>query len=678
MFCPKCGAWMGGDLAALFCCKCGQNLPSSSSPSTSNSQFREGKNTPTELTATQSALQGARGQLPRKETPSFHAYRKTKGKEWKSRVSTPKEDKPLDVIITIGLLEWSAIEQKLKAKRGQRLALRVSTIDPCGTILEKAQKKWKDYQPDSYTETEYVLTYPNGKSARFMPGTFEFFNLKWYKEEIGKEYKRLVFYLCTPDDYLVSENSLEDFYETPAKKQSNDDLDVYDFLTEETQFVGNISDELNLLTTPTAIPTTPTTTQAGSSKQGDDEVQASMHNQCEKMDTKSFQEEVKQLGKLFQEGVESTLVPAIRRRKIWLDTTFKLKRAFENGIKPFTVQFIGEEVVDAGGPQKEFFTVLFEDVKRYLLCSGDGVTYMFLHDIEKLQNCDSHMFGTLVGLALLQECSGPRYFMPCVVAKMLNAPPIKPNRENLPDYEVKEKLDELLSAEDEEDFQGMMNAFTERFSFGITKSTVKMGEREQFAENITQHFCLSACHEEMQDFRKGLDVHGLLRILENNYEESKSEFLIPKSQTASEVLLLFKVLNFTKTDGGDGKSIGRRELEEDIYFNFTNLVETLEHRGHIEVNTIEIDDKGGGKESTRKISVEDVIQFCTGSKYVTPALKGTGTLNFDHSGKYGALVANTCSVLLTFPVIDRYTKSAEDFVTQVVNDICSQNGFGMV
>ena len=154
---------------------------------------------------------------------SFQSYKKSKGTEWKARVTkkTDEKDTGQDVVITLGLLEWSEQALCLKQKRGQRLALRVNTRDPYMTILDKAEKKWKDYNSDSYSETEYILTYSNGKCAQFMPGTFQFFDLKKYKEEVGKEFRCIVFYLCTLKDHLLAENKEIDFEQDsePPTKQ---------------------------------------------------------------------------------------------------------------------------------------------------------------------------------------------------------------------------------------------------------------------------------------------------------------------------------------------------------------------------------------------------------------------------------------------------------------------------
>ena len=75
-----------------------------------------------------------------------------------------------------------------------------------------------------------MLVFENGKQAQFLPGTVEFFNLERYHEEIGKDYKRIVLYLCTTTDIKSadksqqegnsseSEMSVDGFQPRPGKK----------------------------------------------------------------------------------------------------------------------------------------------------------------------------------------------------------------------------------------------------------------------------------------------------------------------------------------------------------------------------------------------------------------------------------------------------------------------------
>ena len=47
-----------------------------------------------------------------------------------------------------------------------------------------------------------MLLYDNGNEALFMPGqTQEFFVLSEYREELERDYRRIVLFLCTEKNY---------------------------------------------------------------------------------------------------------------------------------------------------------------------------------------------------------------------------------------------------------------------------------------------------------------------------------------------------------------------------------------------------------------------------------------------------------------------------------------------
>ena len=130
--------------------------------------------------------------------------------------------------IAIGLLEWK--EKRLKPARGKRIALRVSNNAPYTEILSKAVKKWKAYHSDLYIEDEeYLLVFESGKQAQFTPGTVEFFTLSRYQEEIGKDYKRIVLYLCSQMDVNSAErgyDSTDDEYSAEEDKEKRAKLQI--------------------------------------------------------------------------------------------------------------------------------------------------------------------------------------------------------------------------------------------------------------------------------------------------------------------------------------------------------------------------------------------------------------------------------------------------------------------
>lgn len=133
--------------------------------------------------------------------------RKVSSKKNKKAKCTKGKDLNQEVVIFIGLMEWSEEVSNLKPKRGKRLALKVLRDAPYKVLLEKAVEKWKSYNSNLYEEGEdYVLLLDNGQEALFLPGPGkEFFSLHRYQEEVGKDFKRITLYLCTAREFYHSQ-----------------------------------------------------------------------------------------------------------------------------------------------------------------------------------------------------------------------------------------------------------------------------------------------------------------------------------------------------------------------------------------------------------------------------------------------------------------------------------------
>lgn len=93
-----------------------------------------------------------------------------------------------EVVVFIGLMEWSEEELNLKPKRGKRLALKVSRDAPYKVLCDKAVDKWKAYNSNLYNEDEeHVLLLDSGKEALFLPGSAkEFFPCIGTKRKLAK------------------------------------------------------------------------------------------------------------------------------------------------------------------------------------------------------------------------------------------------------------------------------------------------------------------------------------------------------------------------------------------------------------------------------------------------------------------------------------------------------------
>ena len=107
------------------------------------------------------------------------------------------------------------------------MALVVSSMEPYAHMREKAVKKWKDFHSNCFNEEDdYMLLLENGKEALFLPGSYqEFFLLKRYHEELGKDYK-IILYLCTRTDYEKFEAEEEDMEDVDEESLTSPSTDI--------------------------------------------------------------------------------------------------------------------------------------------------------------------------------------------------------------------------------------------------------------------------------------------------------------------------------------------------------------------------------------------------------------------------------------------------------------------
>ena len=314
------------------------------------------------------------------------------------------------------------------------------------------------------------------------------------------------------------------------------------------------------------------------------------------------------------------------------------------------------------------------------MCSGRESKFTLVHDIEKLRNGDFLLLGNLIGLSIICGCAGPRCFIPGVVSKLFTREQeVQFTILDVPDIEIQTKLEELQSTACEDSFQACLQSFPERFDAGITRHSIKFEDKSMFIQTICEHFCVSRCLEELQDLAKGIDILGLYSILAEHYDEAKTEFIICGKTKSKDVIAIFGEINYTEVVENDPLTHELRDKEEDIYYNFSNFIETLEFEDLKLPTVIQIDEDVEMNAETT-ISLNDVVRFCTGSKFVMPAMKKQGIIAFTHPDEFcqgKRIVAYTCTYKLVFPVTERYCGSSEDFCKNFCDDIASAPGFGI-
>eukprot|EP00112_Aurelia_sp_Birch-Aquarium-sp1_P023515 Seg7030.4 transcript_id=Seg7030.4/GoldUCD/mRNA.D3Y31 product="hypothetical protein" protein_id=Seg7030.4/GoldUCD/D3Y31 len=166
-----------------------------------------------------------------KKAMTFDEFHKSKTSKASHRNLTPGYEKKKmrkideDVTITIGRKHF--IDGKLKNVWGKRLPIKVPKSASCSVILGKALSKWKAFDRNFDDKVEHLLVYDDGGSAQFMPGSFkEFFKLSTYRDELGKDYKRITLFLCPLMDHLACEGVLDGIF---VESDENDQESLCDF-----------------------------------------------------------------------------------------------------------------------------------------------------------------------------------------------------------------------------------------------------------------------------------------------------------------------------------------------------------------------------------------------------------------------------------------------------------------
>ena len=257
--------------------------------------------------------------------------------------------------------------------------------------------------------------------------------------------------------------------------------------------------------------------------------------------------------------------------------------------------------------------------------------------------------------------------------KLLGFPDCYCKVEDVPDVEVRAKLQQIESCSDESHFISIMDSFPERYDCGYLTYMPPFSERKELVRKIAHHCIVSSNIEEIQQFARGLSVYGLLDILKENTDEAKKLLMFDENVMNSENVKTLFVPHFSK----DEKFVS---VEEDIIFNFFNFLDEVGNGKIKGVQTIDLtsmEDNLCGvdlKNVEKVIKLPDVLQFLTGYRHCSRF-----TLKIDiffQHNKKGRLSVNTCNYEFHIPVNSRY--SGTDFTNNIVHDILNSPGFGQV
>lgn len=365
---------------------------------------------------------------------TFGQYRSEKGSQWKNITSGKSKLKDSkqgdDVVIFIGMLKLK--DSEMKPIRGKRLSLRVSKNDDAVTIRIKAENKWKGYYPNLYDKEDfYELTYECGSVIKTLPGTEEPFKLSRYKEELGKDYKRISLYLCSESDIKVkaridelNDDSSEDgYYESDTKtfevhlETDNEvthstflkkDLDVPKAAEEdEEEDYGDYEVEKFF---ETALDTT--------SKASTPEEITLTVNELTTEEVTILANDCKTFEELSKEKPPNLVLIQRTKNKFW-STLFRNEIDFSK--QSIRVVFAGESAVDEGGPFREFLRLSMKYFSvAPAMIFGPPTECLFTADTNSCFQKKYFLLGQLCAVSIFYINRGPECIHPSLVKSLFN------------------------------------------------------------------------------------------------------------------------------------------------------------------------------------------------------------------------------------------------------------------
>ena len=326
-----------------------------------------------------------------------------------------------NVTINVGIMK--NVNLNLKPVRGKKLPLKVKTTINYDDLKKRAIEKHSHHDQSFCGLEEYVLLYPDGKEALFLPGITSF-QLDSYKEELGKSHSQIVLYLYSTSEFdNVSCGAIEfpdpkfslrgivtshfdKIYESEMPVVVDDqerepNIPVIDLEKEVFDLDSHNYNHQTLVTSNVNTSFSSVTTSSSSR----DDLTSKL-----KTIRRNF---VGNIYDLVQTDVDGIYELEIKRMKIWEHTNIKLKRQLKSSLKSVRLVFIGEPVFDAGGPLRGFLTLYFYKKLLVIHCS-----FTLLHDVKKLNNGDLERLGLIIALALIYCFPGPRNMQESLVCAL--------------------------------------------------------------------------------------------------------------------------------------------------------------------------------------------------------------------------------------------------------------------
>lgn len=132
----------------------------------------------------------------------------------------------------------------------------------------------------------------------------------------------------------------------------------------------------------------------------------------------------------------------VRRRHLFEDALHRFHMGI-NFNKHLHVTFVGEQAVDAGGPLREFFSLVMKEIAlNNSLFAGDDTSRVPVPNITALEKETYQYIGQMIAASIIHGGPAPTFFAPSVVEYILcGLKGAQPDINEVPDYRIRHKLE---------------------------------------------------------------------------------------------------------------------------------------------------------------------------------------------------------------------------------------------
>eukprot|EP00112_Aurelia_sp_Birch-Aquarium-sp1_P017834 Seg4174.3 transcript_id=Seg4174.3/GoldUCD/mRNA.D3Y31 product="hypothetical protein" protein_id=Seg4174.3/GoldUCD/D3Y31 len=385
----------------------------------------------------------------------------------------------------------------------------------------------------------------------------DFFELSKYKDEVGKDYKRITFYLCEECDYTMSENMEQglvlqpdispDSYFKDDPTFGNDTL-LDGLISEQSpeHFTSTSKDAIGQLQVD--IPVSQTPVYQGTQKVNKDHVS---HIQTQDDILKDLASKVNENEQFFL--VSRRGAPLSRIVSLWQRGSAKSKPTSR-----LRVHFSGEDGIDSGAIAAEFLENCRDDMSKEMFPEGSPI-----HSSHNVQNGAFRTCGEIVAASLAQGGPAPKFLEPCSYEAMIN----EVDMCNIQDEHLT-KSELKLVADIAKDCTNYSDLIIDCGYTGVVD--------ENHVNDIIRSMKVSFVARRkiyMQEFMVGMDLYGLADLIKVQPALCMSLFVIRDSDDVN-ANYLFSLLkpNLSK------KGTSRRAVEEQMMDFMQDLIFSFEDK----------------------------------------------------------------------------------------------------